>query len=249
MEDATAVAGASGEQAPVDSTGGTPGTTPDQATSTESFSAIDPATLTPELQALYKSMQADYTKKTQGLSSKEKEYTSFQSKAQAFDELMNNPKFSKLAESVNAPDPTEPAPPPLSGEALIAQILENPDSLKEMIRAEAQNLYGPLADRYYGELASKEIEGLKGKYSDFGEYEDQIASVLEKDQSGVLQAEQVYKMLAYDKVKQQGINEGVKALEQRGHAAAPPTSAATVSPNERVNSIFEAFTKAKNAQG
>jgi hypothetical protein len=55
-------------------------------------------------------------------------------------------------------------------------------------------------------------------------------------------------MLAFDKVRQQGINEGVKAVEQRKHAAAPTSSSASVTPNQRVNSILEAFTKAKNAQ-
>jgi len=40
----------------------------------ENFASIDPETLPDELKSLYKSMQADYTRKTQDLSSRRKEY-------------------------------------------------------------------------------------------------------------------------------------------------------------------------------
>jgi hypothetical protein len=41
----------------------------------DSFTNIDPATLSPELQEVYKSMQAGFTKKTQELSRRQKEFT------------------------------------------------------------------------------------------------------------------------------------------------------------------------------
>jgi hypothetical protein len=190
-------------------------------------------------------MQADYTKKTQGLSERAKEYEAFQAKAIAFDELMSNPQFSKFTETLQAPQQQEV---PLTGTDLIAQIQENPEILKDLIRQEAQRLYGPLADRYYGDLAAKEIDSLRSKYSDFTEYEDGIADILSKDQSGVLTAEQAYKMLAFDKAKQAGINEGVKSVEQRKLGAAPQASSAAVQPSQRVSSILEAFNRARASE-
>jgi len=46
---------------------------PKEAT-TEDFTTVNPETLAPELQAVYKSMQADYTRKTQAVSQKVKEF-------------------------------------------------------------------------------------------------------------------------------------------------------------------------------
>jgi hypothetical protein len=46
----------------------------------ESFTNLDPATLSPELQEVYKSMQAGFTKKTQELSQRQKEFTEKESK-------------------------------------------------------------------------------------------------------------------------------------------------------------------------
>lgn len=52
----------------------------------ESFSNIDPQTLPPELQAVYKSLQADYTKKTQSAADSRK-------KAEAYDQISKDPRF------------------------------------------------------------------------------------------------------------------------------------------------------------
>lgn len=52
----------------------------------EQFSNIDPKTLPPELQAQYKSMQADYTKKTQSIADRAK-------KADAYDQISRDPRF------------------------------------------------------------------------------------------------------------------------------------------------------------
>ena len=54
----------------------------------ESFSSIDPKTLPPELQAVYKSMQSDYTKKTSEIADTRK-------KAQAYDQLSADQRFKE----------------------------------------------------------------------------------------------------------------------------------------------------------
>lgn len=48
----------------------------------ESYTRIDPKTLTPELQAMHKSLLRDYTKKTQALAKQRKEYEEYLSKQQ-----------------------------------------------------------------------------------------------------------------------------------------------------------------------
>lgn len=52
----------------------------------ESFSNIDPKTLPPELQAVYKNLQSDYTKKTQSVADVRK-------KAEQYDQLSKDQKF------------------------------------------------------------------------------------------------------------------------------------------------------------
>lgn len=52
----------------------------------ESFSSVDPATLSPEMQAVYKSLQADYTKKTMSIADVRK-------KAEAFDKVSSRSDF------------------------------------------------------------------------------------------------------------------------------------------------------------
>lgn len=57
------------------------------ASTEENFSSVDPKTLPPELQAVHKSMQADYTKKTQAIAELRK-------KAESFDKLQQDEHVS-----------------------------------------------------------------------------------------------------------------------------------------------------------
>lgn len=60
----------------------------------ESFSSVDPNTLTPEMQAVYKSLQADYTKKTMSIADVRK-------KAEAYDGLSKDPRFTDYWRGLN----------------------------------------------------------------------------------------------------------------------------------------------------
>lgn len=60
----------------------------------ESFSSIDPKTLPPELQALHKQLQADYTKKSQSIAEVRK-------KAEAFDRVSNDRRFTDYWKGLN----------------------------------------------------------------------------------------------------------------------------------------------------
>lgn len=48
-----------------------------RATESDTFTSIDPNSLAPELQVLYKQMQGDYTRKTQGVAQRERELNAF----------------------------------------------------------------------------------------------------------------------------------------------------------------------------
>jgi len=66
----------------------------ESAPAEESFSSIDPKTLPPELQAVYKNMQADYTKKTQPVAELRK-------KAEAFDKVSSRSDFNDWWSGLN----------------------------------------------------------------------------------------------------------------------------------------------------
>lgn len=64
------------------------------APAAESFSNIDPNTLPPELKAVYKNLQADYTKKTMLVAEKSK-------KADAYDAMTKDPRFVDYWQGLN----------------------------------------------------------------------------------------------------------------------------------------------------
>lgn len=66
----------------------------------ETFSSLDPKTLPPELQALHKQLQADYTKKTQEIAETRK-------KASAYDQLSSDKRFREYWTGLNRQEKTE----------------------------------------------------------------------------------------------------------------------------------------------
>lgn len=77
-----------------DSQNGQAATQAQSAPAEESFSSIDPNTLPPELQAAYKSMQADYTKKTQSIAE-------FRKKAEGWDQISKDQRFVDYWQGLN----------------------------------------------------------------------------------------------------------------------------------------------------
>lgn len=66
----------------------------------DAFTNVDPSALPPELQPIYKSLQADYTRKTQSLAEQRKQYESFGdpervAQAVAFVDQLQNPLYLK----------------------------------------------------------------------------------------------------------------------------------------------------------
>lgn len=228
---------------------GNPTPTTDQATGTDESandstvenkeeSFTDPSQLPEELQTIYKSMQGDYTRKTQELSS-------FRTKAEQLDALMSNPRFNQVLENLSGEATKTQAPEldisQMSGEDVLTKIVEDPSFLAKMVRQEAQALVKPVSDSYYQDKAEAEISRLRSAYPDFKEYESDIATMVEKRG---YDPEDAYKTLTWGKMKQAGINEGVKSVEQRKEAAQPDTTHAAVTGN-KAKTVFEAFEHAK----
>lgn len=65
------------------------------ATAEDNFTSIDPKTLTPELQAVHKSMLGDYTKKTMAVADREKQLESALKKAAEYDKLTSSQQFKE----------------------------------------------------------------------------------------------------------------------------------------------------------
>lgn len=102
-------AGQSVETAPstLENQNGQAGSQDQGASVEETFSNIDPKTLPPELQALHKNLQADYTKKTQAIAQKAKEIAEAQKKAQAYDQLTADQRFRDYWSNLSRKEQTD----------------------------------------------------------------------------------------------------------------------------------------------
>lgn len=213
----------------------------------ETFTNVDPKTLPPELQSIYKSMQADFTRKTQDIASSKE-------KAEAFDTLASNPQFSKLMEVLGgqaAPQATEISQ--LSGEQLLEKIIEDPNYLQDLIKQEARKQVEPLELKYFQDVAAKELVQLDQKYSvekygdtSFRALQPKIAELVDKGYG----AEEAYKIITWDSAKQKGANEATATLTKRNKDAQPSSKAAdVVSAAKSFNSVREAFNDAATQHG
>lgn len=66
------------------------------ATAEDNFTSIDPKTLSPELQAVHKSMLGDYTKKTMAIADREKALEIASKKAAEYDRLTSTQQFKEV---------------------------------------------------------------------------------------------------------------------------------------------------------
>lgn len=242
---------------------GTPDTPVDQAPpeadSSAEFTSVDINTLPEELKGTYKSLQADYTRKTQELSKVQKE---IQGKASAFDQLSSNPGFAQMMDNIEkfgTPTPAPTAPKhELTGEEVLLKILENPQYLKQLVRDEALALVSPLTEKE----AERESQSVYTKFTSdtetypyFKEYETQIAEMLDELPNGIAldkipkYIDSFYKSLVFDRVRVS--NDASKKNENREKAAAlsPGSSAADASAPKGKMSMQQAFQSAMKEHG
>jgi hypothetical protein len=221
----------------------------DQAEASKPVSITDIDSLPEELQALAKQLQGDYTRKTQ-------ELAAVRGKADAFEELSNNPGFVSLMENIEKyGSPVPPAiqeAPAMSGEEWLLKAIEDPNFVKNMIREEAQKIVdervSPLTDREARSASEAEITRLSTKYSDFNDHQDAIAEMIEQSKY-TLDPETAYKVLTYDSVRSKGVEEGARVTETRVKAASVSGSKAQVQTPVLYKSMAEAYIAAKKAHG
>lgn len=79
----------------VENTGGQASAGAQGAPPEESFTDIDPTSLSPENLAVYKSMQGAFTKKTQAIAEKQKLFAETEKKAKSYDDLTRDQRFKE----------------------------------------------------------------------------------------------------------------------------------------------------------
>lgn len=208
----------------------------------ESFTGINPAELPEELKATYNSMLKDYRTKTADIATVRQQAT-------AFNELMNNPQFSKVMENLSNPsEPVAPAPAtPLTGDEFFDKLIEDPTYLDKMIETKARELIDPIAKKIYDSEAGQQINEMRTKYPDFQANEPKIAELIGKYEG--LSLEEAYKLSTYDKAIQTGVNKAKELEAQRGNAAQPDKTNSNVEPSKAFSSVREAFEAAKRSAG
>lgn len=227
-------------------TGGSQEVQTDQATgsneSSVDITTIDPTTLAPELQVIHKSLLADYTQKTQGISEAQK-------KAETLDSLMSNEGISQMLENIEkygtpyAPQQETQSEQKLSPDETVVKFLEDPE---KFIQEAALKLVQPLRESEATREAQTVIDQLSSKYPDFMEHEDAIADLITR--GVVTDPEVAYKVVTYEKATQKGADSATKVVEQRVKAAITNGSSATTAPAD-FKGWKDAFAAAKKQHG
>lgn len=172
----------------------------------QDFENIDPASLPPELQSLYKGMQAAYTKKSQA---RETTLKASQEKAQAFEKIVADPEYRRAflaalgqttqPNGTQAPSADEPAwrkvkpsdaleEPTLH--AVKAAGYELLDELGVMQTIREIIAYKPMIDQLLNRATGDEFSTIAQKYTGADEHRDAALALLSKVPKGSLTMEQ-----------------------------------------------------------
>lgn len=217
VEPGTTVPG-TGQAPPVEPTGQA-GTGADFA-----LEGVDPSTLDPKLQAIYKSMQAGFTKKMQALSEREKQ-------ASDFDALVQRPDFiewakAKVAAQQPAPQAGTPAPgsdgtpPPIDWEALDPTTRAIVQPLHEKVSM--LNQYAALLAQ---ERDRDQEQTVRAKYADYDTFRAQVRAL--RQQVPSLNYDEAYRIVAFDAARdaasKQALESYQRTLQEKQRASIPPT--------------------------
>jgi hypothetical protein len=142
----------------------------------ESFSSIDPNTLPPELQAVYKSMQSDYTKKLQPIADMRK-------KADAFDKVSSRSDFRDWWSGATKEQKADFKEQKAEAEKTLGQKISDEEFTKGF---QSKDDFLSLIEKVVtdrSEKSQKKIEQLEQKLSvkDAESYVDQFATEVGKD--------------------------------------------------------------------
>lgn len=124
----------------------------------ESFSSIDPKTLPPELQAVYKSMQSDYTKKLQPIAEMRK-------KAEAYDTVSKDQRFVDYWKGLNREQKADYKEQKAEAEKRLGEKISDDEFTKAFNSKDEFLSFFERAVREVGEKSQKKIEKLEQQLS------------------------------------------------------------------------------------
>ncbi len=170
---ATAVAEpVTGQTAPATSetqnSNGQAATQAQSAPAEESFSSVDPKTLPPELQAVYKNLQADYTKKTMSVADVRK-------KAEAYDAFTKDQRFVDYWKGANKAEKAEFREQKQEVEKRLGEKISDQEFAKAFESKEDFLSFMERLQQMGSEKSQKKIESLEHKLS-VKEAQDVVAS-------------------------------------------------------------------------
>jgi hypothetical protein len=210
---------------------------------------FDPNKLPPELKGPFKAMQASFTKKMQKASLGLK-------KAEAFDELLQEPRFHAWMEAYKAgrlgPDGM-PARSARRGRTSSDDddddddSKEKPDSVRALIRDEITKALRPQESARALDSARVEFEQFKSDYPEYVNYQDDMKEVLDKNPG--LSFEQAFKIASFGDASSEGGRRALKTLSGKKRANVSKDEGGDIPPKpaKGAKSILEAYEQAKKA--
>ena len=186
-------------------------------------------------------MQGDYTKKTQTIADSQK-------KAEAFDKLVENPKFREFLETgktTSGANETETKDGALSPEdqdfVNFIQTTPSGQALSKYIDGRVQQGVGSLPDEYYADKASREISEVKEKYGDrFEQNKSEIIALVDKYPDMPL--EMATRHILFPQERELGAEEfRQKIAEKKKKSIEFGGTSPASAPSSRAKTIDEAF--------
>lgn len=210
---------------------------------------IDTSKLPPELQAVYKQMQAAFTKDRQAESDVKK-------KAQLYDQMIQDQMIQS-----KFPTPTQKAQPETT--SYLAEALGvDPQSLEPEQKSQLETLakivdaavskqisthINPIQQEMMTRDFKQELDQVKAKYPDFDQHQSEVADQLKANPQ--LTYEQAYMLATYQEREKKGRIDLAKNLQVKRAQASPKTTQAVRSDEGNIDSFEDAFRYAQNKVG
>lgn len=198
---------------------------------------FDPNKVPPELKPAYNAMMASFTRKMQGMSR-------FQQKAQAFDELVNNPEFQSWVNGRNEPRSKRAKDDDDDEGAGNSKT----DDMDTRIERAVQKAISPLIQSEYRKTAKTEWADLLEKYPQAEHYRAEIREAMEETPG--LSYAKAFKQVAFDDAIEVGEEGAVRKISNKKAASTEKPSRINPGdkPEGRPKTIPEAFKLAVKQQ-
>jgi len=210
----------------------------------QSGTGFDPNRLPPELQQIYKSMQADYTRKTQALAEKERQFAwalELQQLAQtnpqaARDMLMTI--ANHLGGGTSQPQEQSPLTPPedLEYESEAVKRLWDMNQQLTQELQQMRQLLGATVQHALSEEVQKQLEDIEREFGKF----DKAALIEEAKKRPYMSLREVFIVTNFPKLAQQARQSAYNTQTVK-RAANPIAAASPAKESSKVSSLQEAF--------